>query len=83
MTPEAAQKVIVYSTPLCAPCEALKRYLRSREVAFVVKDLMVDEDAAEFIEGRGIRSTPVLQVSDQLYFGSDLAPERLEKLFAA
>lgn len=82
MTAESTRKVIVYSTPLCAPCEALKRFLRSHDVAFVAKDLMMDEDAAEYIESKNIRSTPVLQIDEQLYYGSDLSAERLEQLFA-
>lgn len=82
MTAEKPQKVIVYSTPLCAPCESLKRYLKSQGIAFEAKDLMMDEEAAEFIESRNIRSTPVLQIDDRLYFGSDLAKERLEQMFA-
>ena len=75
-----ARKVIIYSTPLCAPCEALKRFLRSNDIAFVAKDLMMDEDAAEYMESKNIRSTPVLQIDDQLYWGKDLSPERLELL---
>ena len=54
--------VIVYSTPLCAPCEALKRHLTARGVSLVTKDLMMDEYAAEFVEGRGIRTSPVLEI---------------------
>ena len=42
-----ADNVIVYSTPLCAPCEQVKAYLRRHGVDFVVKDLLMDEDAAE------------------------------------
>jgi len=76
------RKVIVYSTPLCAPCEALKRFLRSHEVAFVAKDLMMDEEAAEYIESKNIRSTPVLQIDDQLFWGKDLSPASLELLLA-
>lgn len=75
--------VIVYSTPLCAPCESLKRFLKARGVAFEAKDLMMDEEAAEFIESRNIRSSPVLQVGEQLYYGSELRQERLEELFGA
>ncbi len=62
------QKVIVYSTPLCAPCEQLKGYLKAHDVVFVAKDLMVDEDAAAFIESRNIRSSPVLQVNAILIY---------------
>ena len=39
--------VIVYSTPLCVPCDQLKSYLRERGVDFTAKDLMMDEDAAK------------------------------------
>ncbi len=82
MSVDMTRKVIVYSTPLCTPCEALKRFLRSHDVAFVAKDLMMDEVAAEYIESKSIRSTPVLQIDDQLYYGSDLSAERLEQLLA-
>ena len=69
------RKVVVYSTPLCAPCERLKAYLRNRGVAFSVRDVMVDEDAAMFLESRNIRSTPVLAIDDEIIVGFD--PERI------
>jgi glutaredoxin len=69
------RKVVVYSTPLCAPCERLKAYLRNRGVAFTVRDVMVDEDAAMFLESRNIRSTPVLAIDDEIIVGFD--PERI------
>ncbi len=72
------QDVIVYSTPLCAPCERLKRHLRERGVAFKVVDIMMDEEAGAFLESRGIRSTPVLSVDGELVVGFD--PERIDQL---
>jgi glutaredoxin-like protein NrdH len=72
------QDVIVYSTPLCAPCERLKRHLRERGVAFKVVDIMMDEDAGAFLESRGIRSTPVLSVDGELVVGFD--PQRIDQL---
>ena len=74
------QRVIVYSTPLCAPCEQLKGYLKAHNVAFVAKDRMVDEDAAAFIESRNIRSSPILQVDDILLYGPDLGHEKVDEL---
>jgi hypothetical protein len=41
---------------------------------------MMDEDAAEFVEGRGIRTSPVLQVGETLLHGSDLEPGRIDAL---
>ena len=72
--------VIVYSTPLCQPCEQLKDYLRKRGVEFEGKDLMMDEDAAEFIDSHNIRTSPVLQVDDQLLYGADLRVEKINAL---
>lgn len=69
-----ARNVIVYSSPLCAPCERMKEYLRSRGVAFKVVDVMMDEDAAEFLESRNIRSTPVLSVDGELVVGFQREP---------
>lgn len=75
-----AREVIVYSTPLCAPCEALKAYLRRHEVAFTVKDLMMDEEAAERLEGLGIRTAPALEVDGEILAGAKLSPEAVDAL---
>ncbi len=63
--------VTVYSTPLCAPCERLKRHLREKGVAFKVIDVMMDEEAGAFLESRGIRTTPVISVDGELVIGFD------------
>ncbi len=76
----AAASVTVYSTPLCAPCERLKLYLRTHSVAFEARDLMMDEEAAEKIEDLGIRSSPVLEVDGKFYSGVQLTPEVLAKV---
>ena len=73
-------KVTVFSTPLCAPCEQLKSYLRDRGVEFTSKDLMMDDDAAEFIDSKNIRTSPVLQVDDTLLHGQELEPSRIDAL---
>lgn len=70
-------KLVVYSTPLCAPCEALKRILTSEGLEYTVKDVMVDEDAARLLEANGIRTSPALGVDDEIYAGDDLQPDRL------
>ena len=70
----------VYSTPLCAPCEQLKAYLRERGVEFAAKDLMMDEDAAEFIDAQNIRTSPVLQVDNTLLHGAELEPSKIDAL---
>ena len=76
-----SRDVVVYSTPFCAPCEALKRYLRERDIDFRVRDLMMDEEAADRLEELRIRSTPALEVDGQIWAGDDLNAERLRNLF--
>jgi hypothetical protein len=39
---------------------------------------MADDAAAEFLEGRGIYATPVLQVGDELLVG--FQPEKVDRL---
>jgi glutaredoxin len=62
-------EVIVYSTPFCGPCEQLKAYLRSRRAQFTVKDPHMDEEAADYLEGRGLYTTPVLRVGEEILTG--------------
>lgn len=73
-------QITVYSTPFCAPCERLKQFLSQQGVKFDAKDLMMDEDAAERLEGLGIRSSPVLEVDGKFYTGTQLAPDALSEL---
>ena len=75
-----AQRIIVYTTPLCRPCERLKAYLTAHDVDFDVKDLLMDEAAADLLESRNIRSTPALQIGDQIYAGPQLTPQNVDEL---
>jgi hypothetical protein len=43
-----------------------------------VKDVMLDDAAADFLESRGIYATPVLRVGDELLIG--FAPEKIDRL---
>jgi glutaredoxin-like protein NrdH len=74
------REVTVYSTPFCAPCESLKRFLAAHGVAFRVRDLMMDEQAQERLEAAGIRSTPALEIDGALYAAEQLEPQRLEAI---
>ena len=77
MSTSEEPEIIVYSTPFCVPCEALKRFLTEHGVPFVNKDLMMDEEAAELVESRKIRTSPVLGVGDELYAGKALERDNL------
>lgn len=73
-------EIIIYTTPLCAPCDLLKRILISEGLIFEVQDLMVNEAAAALLEKQGIRTAPALSIDGQLYSGEDLNPDCLAAL---
>lgn len=71
-------KVTIYSTPMCTPCEQLKSYLRRCGIEFAVRDLLIDEEAADHLESLGMRGSPVLEVDGNVYAGSQLDRENLD-----
>ncbi len=77
------QNIVVYTSPMCAPCEQLKGYLKRLGVAFRVRDLLMDEDAQDRLDEARIRSTPALEVNGILYAGSELTPEKVRALVGA
>ncbi|MDX2155687.1 MAG: glutaredoxin family protein [Hyphomicrobiaceae bacterium] len=74
------QEIVVYTSPMCAPCEQLKGYLRQLGVAFRVRDLLMDEDAQDRLDDARIRSTPALEVDGVIYAGGELTPDKVRKL---
>jgi len=78
--PATEKDVVVYTTPFCAPCDALKRYLTSHDVPFRVRDLLMDEDAQDRLDEARIRSTPVLEIDGELHVGDALAPDNVKRL---
>jgi glutaredoxin len=55
----------------------LKRILTTEGLSFEVKDLMVDEAAAELMDRNSIRTVPVLGINGALHHGDALRPEKL------
>ena len=74
MSAESLERTLtVFSSPLCGPCERMKAWLTERDHDFIVRDVMMDEDAGELLESHDIRTTPVLQVGDRFIVGFDVA----------
>ena len=74
------QDIVVYTSPMCAPCEQLKAYLNWLGVAYRVRDLLMDEDAQDRLDEARIRSTPALEVEGVIYAGNQLTPENIRAL---
>jgi len=75
-----SQALILYTTPLCPSCDALKRLLVTEGLAFEIKDLLIDEKAAALVESKGIRTAPALGIDGEIYAGEELRPDRLVEL---
>mgnify|MGYP001350454091 FL=1 len=80
MADDDAEEITVYTTPFCVPCEHLKRFLSERGVPFVVRDLMMDEEAEARVAAAGIHASPALEVDGRIYAGPALEPARLKAL---
>ncbi len=64
--------VIVYSTPTCRFCTAVKRYLKDHKVSF--RDIDVSRDAgaaAEMVRKTGQKGVPVIDINGRVIVGFD------------
>ncbi len=70
--PTGGPQLTVFSSPLCGPCERMKAWLTERGHSFIVRDVMMDEEAGELLESQDIRTTPALQIDDRFIVGFDV-----------
>jgi glutaredoxin len=69
-TPTALTDLLVYSTPTCPDCHALKAWLSERGIPFSERDL-TDPAVAEEAKARtGVRVAPITIVGDTILYGS-------------
>lgn len=62
--------VIVYTTPTCPDCHALKTWLGARGVAFEERDLSDPEVMQEATARTGVRVAPVTLVGERVFYGT-------------
>ncbi len=75
-------KVIVYSTPTCHFCGAVKEYLTEKKIAFKEINVQADAEAAdEMIKKSGQMGVPVIDFNDQIVIGFN--KPKLDELVAA
>jgi len=62
--------VTVYTTPGCAACAAVKRYLSGKGVPFTERDVTTDPGAlADMQRLSGVRIAPVTVIGEQAFYG--------------
>ncbi|MGY4707898.1 glutaredoxin family protein [Candidatus Bipolaricaulota sp. J31] len=73
------RKVIVYTTPSCPWCNAVKQYLEERGIAYTEIDVSQDQEAAmEMVRKSGQMGVPVVEIDGEIVIGFD--KERLDHL---
>jgi len=73
------REVIVYTTPTCPWCQAVKRYLEDRNIPYQEVDVSTDMEAAmEMIRKSGQQGVPVVEIDGEIVVGFDR--ERLDAL---
>ena len=66
------QRVIVFTTPTCTYCTAVKRYLRQQKVRFREVDVSRDAAAARDMQRRsGQMGVPVVDINGKIIVGFD------------
>lgn len=75
-------RVIIYTTPTCPDCHALKIWLTNHGIAFEERDLSDPAIAEEAKARTGVRVAPVTLVGDKVFYGTFAAqkPELAELL---
>lgn len=66
----APAEILVYSTPTCPDCRALKAWLQQHAIAFVERDLTDPAIAEEAKARTGVRVAPITLVGDAVHYGT-------------
>lgn len=73
--------VLVYSTPTCPDCRALKAWLAANDIPFVERDLSDPAIVEEAKARTGVRVAPISIVDDVVLYGTFASQRpRLEEL---
>lgn len=64
------QTVIVYTTPGCPDCAAVKQYLRELGRSFEERDISRPEVAQEAKTRYGVRVAPITVIGDAFFYGT-------------
>ena len=82
MTNTGTPSVVLYTTPTCPDCHAVKRWLADQGVAFEERDLSDPQIAEEAKARTGVRVAPITIVNEQVFYGTfaDQKPRLAEAL---
>lgn len=70
MTETSAPHILIYTTPTCPDCHALKRWFSRHGLAYEVRDLTDAKIAEEAKARTGVRVAPVTIVGSEVFHGT-------------
>lgn len=70
MTEASAPHVLIYTTPTCPDCHALKRWLSQQGIAYEERDLTDPRIADEAKARTGVRVAPITIVGSEIFYGT-------------
>lgn len=76
-----AGDVVMYSTPTCGYCTQARNHMRSRNIAFIEKDVSRNPAAASELRSLGGRGVPLILIGSQKMTGFSAA--RFDSLYAS
>jgi len=68
-------QVIIYTTPTCPDCWALKAWLEREGIAFEERDLTAPQIMAEAKARTGVRVAPISLVEEKVFYGPFPSPK--------
>jgi glutaredoxin-like protein NrdH len=69
----------VYTMPICVQCHATTRFLSNNKIPFKEIDLLVHEEAYEYVTMLGYKNAPVVIVNEDNHW-SGFRPDKLGEL---
>ncbi|AEE14077.1 glutaredoxin [Thermodesulfobium narugense DSM 14796] len=75
-------KVIIYTSPGCPDCAAVKNWLKKNNIQYTEIDITANSNADEAYKKFGVRIAPITVIDDKFFYGTfkDQKPN-LEKIF--
>lgn len=70
MTNSSTPPILIYTTPTCPDCHALKRWLAQQGIAYEERDLTDPQIAEEAKASTGVRVAPISVVGSEVFYGT-------------
>lgn len=70
MADASKPRILIYTTPSCPDCHALKRWLSEQKISYEERDLTDPQVAEEAKARTGVRVAPISIVGSEIFYGT-------------